>query len=96
MAGPEDWRLSLWWQLPPYLGAIIVSAALFFPVAVIYRLYLHPLSHVPGPKLAAITPLYEFYHDACRGGKYYWRIQEMHQEHGKWFSKWPSLQAEEL
>lgn len=49
----------------------------------IYRIYLHPLSHVPGPKLAAATGLYEFYFDGCLGGKYYWEIMRMHDEFGK-------------
>ena len=49
----------------------------------IYRLYLHPLSHIPGPKLAAASGLYEFYYDACLGGKYYWEIMRMHDEYGK-------------
>jgi cytochrome P450 len=48
-----------------------------------YRIYLHPLSHVPGPKVAAATSLYEFYYDGCLGGRYYWEIMRMHEQHGK-------------
>ncbi|KAL9080164.1 MAG: hypothetical protein Q9157_001009 [Trypethelium eluteriae] len=48
-----------------------------------YRLYLHPLRRIPGPKLAAITHGYEFYHDAIRHGMYIWEIEKMHQKYGK-------------
>ncbi|KAF2237960.1 cytochrome P450 [Viridothelium virens] len=47
-----------------------------------YRLYLHPLRRIPGPKLAAITHGYEFYHDAIRHGMYIWEIEKMHQKYG--------------
>ncbi|PYH94159.1 benzoate 4-monooxygenase cytochrome P450 [Aspergillus ellipticus CBS 707.79] len=48
----------------------------------IYRLYFHPLSKIPGPKLTAITHLYEFYHDVIRRGKFLWEIERMHQRYG--------------
>lgn len=44
---------------------------------------LHPLSHVPGPKLAAMSLLYEFWFDMIRGGTYTQRIKEMHRVYGK-------------
>ncbi|KAI0391296.1 cytochrome P450 [Xylariaceae sp. FL0594] len=47
-----------------------------------YRLWLHPLSKVPGPKLAAITYLPEIYHDVIRGGKFFIAIDEMHKKYG--------------
>ncbi|PYH47883.1 cytochrome P450 [Aspergillus saccharolyticus JOP 1030-1] len=48
----------------------------------IYRLYFHPLSSIPGPKLAAMTSLFEFYHDVIRRGKYIWEIEKMHAQYG--------------
>jgi hypothetical protein len=48
----------------------------------IYRLYLHPLHHIPGPKLAAISHAYEFYHDVIRGGLFVWEIEKMHEKYG--------------
>ncbi|ORY63203.1 cytochrome P450 [Pseudomassariella vexata] len=47
-----------------------------------YRLFFHPLSHIPGPKLAAISHAYEFYHDAIRKGMYIWEIEKMHEKYG--------------
>lgn len=43
---------------------------------------LHPLNHIPGPKLAAATYFPEFWHDVIRGGRYTRRIREMHEEYG--------------
>lgn len=46
------------------------------------RLFYHPLSHIPGPKLAALTWWYEFYYDVIQPGRYIFKIQELHQEYG--------------
>ncbi|KAI1095546.1 putative cytochrome P450 [Rostrohypoxylon terebratum] len=54
----------------------------YFIILVLYRLFLHPLASFPGPKLAAATAWYEFYHDAIRRGKYTFEIQEMHDKYG--------------
>ncbi|KAL9614041.1 MAG: hypothetical protein Q9167_001456 [Letrouitia subvulpina] len=47
-----------------------------------YRLQLHPLAKFPGPKLAAITSLYEMYFDCFLGGKFSKKIDEMHAKYG--------------
>jgi hypothetical protein len=44
---------------------------------------LHPLSQVPGPKLAAATYLPEFYHDVILFGRYTHSIKKMHEKYGK-------------
>lgn len=48
----------------------------------LYRLFFHPLSHIPGPKLAAASHALEFYHDVIRGGMYIWEIERMHEKYG--------------
>ena len=53
----------------------------------LYRLYFHPLRRFPGPKLAAITNGYEFYHDVLRTGMYIWEIEKMHQKYGEQLSE---------
>ncbi|CEN60318.1 hypothetical protein ASPCAL02759 [Aspergillus calidoustus] len=48
----------------------------------IYRLWFHPLRRIPGPKLAAVTHLYELYFDAIKGGRYLWEIERLHEKYG--------------
>ncbi|OLN82371.1 Trichodiene oxygenase 6 [Colletotrichum chlorophyti] len=43
---------------------------------------LHPLSHIPGPKLSAATYIPEFYHDVIRFGRYSNEIRRMHAQYG--------------
>lgn len=48
----------------------------------IRRLYLSPIAHIPGPRLAALTWLYEFYYDVVLGGQYTFKILDLHKEYG--------------
>ncbi|KAH7354758.1 cytochrome P450, partial [Rhexocercosporidium sp. MPI-PUGE-AT-0058] len=48
----------------------------------ICRLLFSSLSHVPGPKLAAITSWYEFYYNVVLGGKFFLKIETLHEEYG--------------
>lgn len=65
----------------PYL-AIPALVAAFYLTRTIYRLFFHPLSKFPGPKLTAATGLVEIYHDVIRGGKFLWEIEKMHEKYG--------------
>jgi hypothetical protein len=53
-------------------------------VLAIYRLYFHPLAKFPGPRLAALTNGYEFYYDAIKGGRYYKKIEKLHEKYGNY------------
>ncbi|KAL8949689.1 MAG: hypothetical protein Q9183_007581, partial [Haloplaca sp. 2 TL-2023] len=48
----------------------------------INRLYLSPVSTIPGPKLAAFSFWYEFYYNVILGGRYTWKIAELHKRYG--------------
>ncbi|KAF2682097.1 cytochrome P450 [Lentithecium fluviatile CBS 122367] len=52
-------------------------------VRAVYRLYLHPLSHYPGPRLAAIPkPWYERYWNFYQNGLLLFEIDRLHQRLG--------------
>lgn len=67
-----------------YLSGVGVVAFVVYIVGLaFYRLYLSPIAKFPGPKLAALTLWYEFYHDVIRGGQYVFKINELHDQYGR-------------
>lgn len=48
----------------------------------IYNLYFHPLCKIPGPRVAAVSSLYDFWYDVVKGGTYLWEIRKMHEVYG--------------
>ncbi|KAE8143633.1 cytochrome P450 [Aspergillus pseudotamarii] len=60
----------------------LILLSLWTAVGAIRRLFFHPLSHIPGPRLAALTWWYEFYYDAVQPGQYVFKIQELHKQYG--------------
>ena len=67
------------------IGTLVVASLLLALVGAIRRLYFHPLTHIPGPKLAALTWWYEFYFDVVRQGRYVFHIQELHERYRSCF-----------
>ncbi len=64
------------------LHAAFVLWLLYIFSLAVHRLWLSPIAHLPGPKLAALTQYYEFYYDIVLGGQYTFKILEMHKEYG--------------
>ena len=60
----------------------IGGLALYQVGLVVTGLYFHPLSNIPGPKLAAISRLYITYFNATGGSKFYLQIEELHERYG--------------
>ena len=60
----------------------LLALVLYTVYGVIYRLYLSPIAHFPGRKLAALTFWYEFYFDVIKRGSYFWEIEAMHKTYG--------------
>jgi hypothetical protein len=59
--------------------ALVVGSA----AGAFYRVFLHPLAKVPGPKLAALTTWYEAYYDIVKKGQYIFEVGRMHEKYGK-------------
>ncbi|KID94532.1 Cytochrome P450, partial [Metarhizium majus ARSEF 297] len=64
------------------LLVLLLATPVYILSLVVYRLYLHPLAKIPGPKLAAATSWYEFYYDVVGRGVFCWEIKRMHDEYG--------------
>lgn len=75
----ESSLLAKYGMLTTALGTVLCIYGLSL---VIYRLYFDPLAGFPGPKVAASTGWYEFYHDVIRRGQYIYKIEEMHKKYG--------------
>ena len=70
-------------NIPASLLLVTAGTWILYQVANLVRnLYFHPLSHIPGPKLAAATYLPEFYYDVVRSGRYTKCIKQMHEKYG--------------
>lgn len=72
------------WQIATELAIVLLCS--YCIIKPIYNVYFHPLSHVPGPRLAAMGSLYEFWYDVVKDGTYLWKIEEMHEKYGKYTS----------
>lgn len=48
----------------------------------VQRLWFSPISHFPGPRLAALTQYYEFYYDTVLGGQFSNKLVELHKVYG--------------
>lgn len=68
-----------------FLGLILIVPFVYICLLVTYRLYLSPLAKFPGPRIAAATGYYEFYHDYFCKGKYYKVIKSLHDRYGGTF-----------
>jgi hypothetical protein len=69
-------------MLFPALVSVALATLSYMVFLYISRIYFSPISHIPGPKLAAATRWYEFYYDAVKNGKYYLEVEKMHKQYG--------------
>ena len=47
------------------------------------KLFFSNLAHIPGPRLAELTPWYEFYYDLVNPEQFVSKIKDLHAEYGK-------------
>lgn len=65
----------------------LCGLSMYIATKIIYRLYFHPLSKIPGPKLAAITGYYEFYFNVIKRGTFIWEMERLHETYGRFSEK---------
>lgn len=75
-----DTSLPTWRFVAGLAGVWLVYKLL---QALYYLSPFHPLSGIPGPRLAAATYLPEFYYDVIKFGCYTKVIQRMHETYGE-------------
>ncbi|ETN39087.1 uncharacterized protein HMPREF1541_05309 [Cyphellophora europaea CBS 101466] len=63
------------------LATLIVGVVMLFGTW-IYRITLHPLAHIPGPKLAAMTKFYAMFWDWRPASSYIKNFAKWHQQYG--------------
>lgn len=70
---------------PSQAFAVLITAWLGYQLLkIIYNVSpLHPLSSIPGPRLAAASYLPEFYYDVILLGRYTHQIRRMHEIYGR-------------
>lgn len=74
--------VDILWSQPTTL-LILFSICLYYVSVGVYRLYLSPIAKFPGPRLAALTYWYEFYHNVPRRGQFTFEIAKMHEKYGE-------------
>ena len=75
----------------PVSGFGVLALIAAFPLTIIvyyfflffYRLFLHPLSHIPGPWLPAMSYLPEFYWNCVKDGQLPDQLAKWHDKYGK-------------
>jgi hypothetical protein len=65
------------------ISILVILGVLYLVHSALHRLFYTPISHVPGPRLAALTFWYEFYYDVIKDGRYSWKIKELHEQYGR-------------
>jgi hypothetical protein len=65
------------------LSAAIIGYILCVLGISLYRVFFHPLSKYPGPKLAAATVWYQAYYDVWMGGELAHQVKKLHKKYGK-------------
>lgn len=73
------------------VACFLLGSVLAYGLAsLVYRFHIHPLSKFPGPRLAAVTGLYEIYFSIWGVSSFDDEIERMHQEYGKWYTPYTS------
>ena len=73
-------------QSKQLIWALLCVFLLYRLSIIIYRLYFHPLSKFPGPKLAAVSTLYRAYFQMWRDGDHVAQATRLHETYGRYLT----------
>ncbi|KAK5676948.1 hypothetical protein LTS10_010712 [Elasticomyces elasticus] len=73
--------MAIYYSVSVLLLLVIPTALAFI---ILQRLYAHPLSNIPGPRIAALTTWWETYIDVFQGAgsQFYSHLRGLHDKHG--------------
>ncbi|KAF7896597.1 hypothetical protein BELL_0503g00060 [Botrytis elliptica] len=79
-----DWFHSILGDLPVLnlFTRFTILLTIYYHLIAVYRIWFHPLARFPGPRICAITFLYEIAWDYFYEGTYVYRIEELHDRYG--------------
>lgn len=66
----------------PYLVFFVGVPLVYLISLVFYRIFFHPLAHIPGPIFPKVSTWYECYFDLWLAGTYPWQLKAIHEEYG--------------
>lgn len=70
------------WQRSSWFVILATSVVTYIALLANYRLFLHPLARIPGPKIAALTSWWEVYENVWRGGHLPIELKKLHKTYG--------------
>jgi hypothetical protein len=70
------------WQHSSWFAILLSSGVTYLSLLASYRLFFHPLSRIPGPKVAALTSWWEVYENVWRGGHLPIELKALHKTYG--------------
>lgn len=70
-------------MIPQAVAWVAGAFACYAFATIIQRLYFHPLSKIPGPRLAAATQCYEMYFDLIQQARMPWQLEALHAKYGQ-------------
>ncbi|RPB09341.1 cytochrome P450 [Morchella conica CCBAS932] len=65
-----------------YATAVLIALLVYRLGLYLYRYTLHPLAKFPGPRLAAVSSLYQIYYDIIKDGQLTYHLQDLHKKYG--------------
>ena len=66
------------------IAFVLLTITINLIVTAVYRVTLHPLAKIPGPKFAAITQLYQTYYCYANGHSiFYKQVRDLHEKYGR-------------